>query len=340
VEENTVNAKLRAGLVACIVAGGCGKVSPDAVVDGGPTADQACMALAQAECDKRDSCSNGSNITHAFGEKGVCVTRLKLQCTEALAAPGTGNSPTNASACASAFATLSCNDFFDNKLPAACAPTGARADGQPCAFNGQCTSGFCGGIHNTLCGTCAPQPQPGDSCADSGCGHGQACASSTMTCQNLGLLNQACGSGMPCGNGLSCVATAVDGGTASACALAIGQVGGACGGATMPSCDATLGLHCGGTSGAKTCAADVFVAAGAACGNLGGGMAAQCQAGSCYTSTGTAGQSDSGICKADGADGATCDTAIGPDCVRPARCVVTAGGTSGVCTLPTGAGCG
>jgi hypothetical protein len=334
-----VNAKLGVGLVVWIVASGCGKVSPDAAVDGGPTADEACTALAQAECDKRDSCSNGSNITHAFGEKGVCVTRLKLQCTEALAAPGTGNDAANASACAAAFAMLSCNDFFDSKLPAPCTPAGARADGQPCGFNGQCTSGFCGGTRNALCGTCAPASEPGDSCAASLCGHGQSCVASTMTCQNLGLLNQPCGSGMPCGNGMSCVESAVDGGTASVCALAIGQVGGACGGATTPSCDGTLGLHCGGTAGAKTCAADVFVAGGEPCGNLGGGMAAQCQAGSCYTSTGPAGQGDAGTCKLNGADGASCDTVVGPDCVRPARCVVTGGGTSGVCTLPKGTTC-
>jgi hypothetical protein len=323
-----------------VMLAGCGKVSPNVSADGGLTADQACTALAQAECDKRDSCSKGTNIIHAFGEKGVCLNRLKLQCTGALTAPGTGNSPANASACAAAFATLSCNDFFDSKLPAPCMPTGSLADGQPCVFNGQCTSGFCGGIRNALCGACAPAPQPGDSCASSACGHGQTCVNTTMTCQNLGLLNSPCGPGAPCGNGMSCVNGSTAGGAGPTCELAIGQVGAACGGATMPTCDGTLGLTCNGTAGARTCLANMYVGDGAACGTAEIGIAVQCQAGSCYTASGAAGPSDMGICKADAADGGNCDTLLGPDCVRPARCVVTGSGTSGVCTLPTGASCG
>ena len=104
----------------------------------------------------------------------------------------------------------------------------------------------------------------------------------------------------------------------------------------MPTCDGTLGLTCEGATGAKTCMAATYAADGAPCGNLGSGVVAQCQAGSCYL---VPGQGEMGTCKRDAADGARCDTVLGPDCVRPSRCVVGDAGTSGVCTLPTATSC-
>ena len=53
--------------------------------------------------------------------------------------------------------------------------------------------------------------------------------------------------------------------------------------------------------------------------------------GNCYTVSGT--------CKAAAADGAACDTAAGPPCMTPARCV-TSGSTAGTCTVPSGSMCG
>ena len=129
------------GVFATVLSvGACGKVTStntDGGGDGGLTADQACATLAQAECGKRDSCSNGTSITRVYGEMSVCLTRAALECTTRLAAPNTGASPQTVNKCAADYAALSCNDFFDDKLPADCAPSGPGTNGQPCAFNGQ-----------------------------------------------------------------------------------------------------------------------------------------------------------------------------------------------------------
>jgi hypothetical protein len=303
------------------------------------TAAEACAALAQAECTKRMTCSNGNNITRVYGEMGVCVTRGTLSCTNALASPGNGNDPTVVAACTAAYATLACNDFFDGKLPAPCTPTGSVATGGACTFNGQCMTGYCGDTKNKLCGTCAAVPAAGDSCATGQCGHGQTCVDATMLCQNNGLLNGSCDANDPCGNGLSCVGNSAATGPGT-CQLALGQLGVACGGVTMPGCDNTLGLYCGGAAGAKTCMMMMYVGDGEACGNLGSGVVAQCSAGNCYDSNGQVTGSGMGTCKLDAVDGASCDTMMGPSCMTPARCVISGGGTSGTCRVPMGNSCG
>jgi hypothetical protein len=322
-------------------AGGCGNVAggSDGGADGGLTADQACAMLAQAECGKRDSCSNGTSITRVYGEMSVCLTRSALQCTARLAAPNTGANAQAVSKCAADYATLSCNDFFDGKLPADCTPSGPGANGAPCAFNGQCATAYCGGTMNALCGSCAPQPAPGDSCADSLCGPGQNCIGATMTCAAVGNLNGSCDSNDPCGNGLSCVGVSSTN-TQGTCEVALGTAGAACGGGTMPGCNGSLGLACVGASGSKICVTITYVGDGMPCGNLSNTAFALCKAGTCYTGTGVASGSQMGTCKLDAIEGASCDTVFGPACMTPARCVVGDGGSSGLCTLPTASGCG
>jgi hypothetical protein len=332
-------------IAAVLGAGGCGNVAngpdggADGGADGGLSAAEACAALAQAECGKRDSCSNGTSITRVYGEMSVCLTRVALQCTARLAAPNTGATSQAVSKCATDFATLSCNDYFDGKLPADCTPSGPGANGQPCAFFGQCASAYCGGTANAVCGTCAPPPASGDSCAGSLCVGGQNCINATMTCVDVGILNGTCATNDPCGNGLSCVGVSSTS-PQGTCEVALGQVGVACGGGTMPNCNGSLGLACVGATGSKTCVMISYVGDGMPCGNLSNTGFAQCKAGTCYTATGAATGSDMGTCKLDAIEGASCDTVVGPSCMTPARCVVSGGGTSGLCTLPTGAGCG
>jgi hypothetical protein len=327
--------------VLATAAAGCGSISsnnPDAATGTTPAA--ACAALANAECGKRMTCSNGANITRAFGDMNTCIARETLSCMGALAAPGTGNNVSLTMQCVAAFATLACNDFFDGKIPSVCAPSGPRAAGQPCAFNAQCASAFCGRVKNSLCGTCADAPTDGTSCQSSGCGHGQTCVDATQTCVAYGALNASCDGGHPCGNGLSCVGAMASTSTPGACHLAVGELGAACGG-TMPGCDATLGLFCGGAAGAKTCMTTPYEDDGAACGTRTSTSFAACKSGGCYTDTGVAGSGDMGTCKADGIEGAPCDSLLGPACLTPARCVpTTSGGTAGICTLPNGASCG
>jgi hypothetical protein len=82
-----------------------------------------------------------------------------------------------------------------------------------------------------------------------------------------------------------------------------------------------------------------FAGDGAACGTMADGSFAQCIKGDCYTSTGPAAANMTGTCKADAADGAACDVALGPNCTTPARCVPTSG-TAGTCVVPLGSSCG
>ena len=328
--------------VAVLSLGACGEVTSkntDGGGDGGLTADQACAMRAQAECGKRNTCSNGTSITRVYGEMSVCLARAALECRSRLAAPNTGASPETVSKCAADYATLSCNDFFNNELPADCTPSGPGTNGQPCAFNGQCATAYCGGTENALCGTCAAQPAAGDSCADSLCGPGQNCVAATMNCQEVGILNGSCDTNDPCGNGLSCVGVSSTS-TVGSCEVALGTAGAACGGGTTPACNGSLGLACVGASGSKTCVTISYVSDGMPCGNLSDTSFALCRAGTCYTSTGVASGSETGTCKLDAIEGASCDTALGPSCMTPARCVGSDGGTSGLCTLPTGSACG
>jgi hypothetical protein len=313
-------------------ASGCGKA--------GISADQACSDLAQARCDKRQSCTNGVGITRTFGNMTTCLTREKTTCTEGLGAPRTGNSPDLVEKCVAAYPTFSCADFADNKPPADCAPTGGGASGAACAFNGQCQSGFCAGTSNATCGMCALSPAAGDSCATSNCGHAQICVAATSLCQIRGTLNDSCDANHPCGNGLSCVGDNATTATPGTCQNALTTLGAACGGATLPGCDGSVGLRCSGPANtSKSCIMTMLVAAGAACGTMADGSFAQCTQGDCYTSTGLAPGNQTGACKQDAADGAPCDVALGPGCTPPARCVPS-GGTAGTCVVPVASTCG
>ena len=340
-------ASIVSGGMLLVLAAACSSASSHPTTDGGrdgdasaaPSIAQACADLAQAQCAKRMSCSGGASLTRAFGDMANCITRETLSCVNGLSAPQTGNNPTLAEECVAAFSGYSCADFFNNNPPAACAPTGPRATGATCAFNGQCASGYCSGVKNASCGTCAPPPSAGGSCMSSSCGHNQACVASTQMCQVYGALNASCDANDPCGDGLTCVGAVASTSTPGTCQTAGTVAGTACGG-TMPGCDGTMGLFCGGTAGSKTCMTISYVADGMPCGALSSTSRAECITGGCYTSTGLASSTDMGTCKADAADGAACDTVLGPTCLTPTRCVTTGDASAGTCVLPLGSTCG
>jgi hypothetical protein len=157
-----------------------------------------------------------------------------------------------------------------------------------------------------------------------------------MTCAAVVSLNGACDGTHPCDNGLACVgASSTAMGT---CQTAGTRVGAACGGSNG-GCDGTLGLYCAGAAGAKTCAAMTYVGDGQACGAMADGSRVACAGGECYTATGVAGSSDMGTCKAAVDSPNACDTALGPGCLSPARCVTSGTGTAGTCVVPTGDMC-
>ena len=298
--------------------------------------------IATARCNKRSTCSSlpgstipGINLVRAYGDIATCIDRETLGCVNALAAPQTGNSPSLLETCVAEFPTFSCQDYFDNNPPADCNVVGARASGATCTFNGQCGSGYCQGLKNSACGTCADAPVAGDDCSSSTCWHNQRCVAASMTCESVVPLNGACDSNHPCDNGFACFGDTTT--AAGSCTTAGASLGASCGGGTMPGCDNTLGLYCAGTAGAKTCAALALVGDGAPCGALADGTRAVCIAGECYTSSGVAGAGDLGDCKAavlETSAAPACDTVLGPGCLPPARCVLTATGTAGTCIVP------
>jgi hypothetical protein len=347
-------------LVACLAALACSSSSGSS----GVTIEQACAAVAQARCDLRSTCSlpegapgTGFTVLESYGDMATCVARETLACQNALSAPETGNSPAAVQKCVLAFAGYTCQELVDNLPPASCAPTGPRATGSACTFNGQCATGFCNGTKDSACGTCGPPPTVGGDCSTSACARGFRCLGSTSTCAAVVIADGVCDDTHPCERGLSCVR---DGDTAATgtCEAAGTRVGVACGG-TMPGCDPTRGLTCAGPGGARTCtrigyggttagpdggvtASDAGAAgptpAGAPCGRLPDGTRVGCVAGTCFTATGVATGSELGTCQPLAADGEACDTALGPGCMAPARCVTT-GETAGTCVIPTAAMC-
>jgi hypothetical protein len=325
---------MRLLLPILLLVGGCGT-----------TADKACTDQANAQCNLRQMCSTGAQVTKAYGDLATCIARTKMNCLNALAAKGTGNSPSRVEQCVTATASESCSDFYGGNPPAACVNTGTLADSTACAFAGQCSSTYCTGLTNAACGTCGQAAASGASCVNGSatCARGQNCITTpgTMgaqaTCMVEGAVGAACSRANPCGFGLSCVGSTM---TAMGSCMSMGTtVGAACDVQlkTAPACNRTYGLWC--NTGPKTCTAVTFVAAGAACGQGTDGNLTDCKASSeCFGAT--FGMNPvMGTCMAPAADGAACDTMAGPPCTAPARCVTAAGSTAGTCTLADATKC-
>jgi hypothetical protein len=321
--------RTRLAWVMALAAIGCG--------GGGTSIDKACTDLAQAQCMKRASCTSGTGITRTWGDMATCLTREKLACTIGLSAPQTGSTPATTETCVKAFANVSCADFLNNNPPAECIPTGPKASGAPCAFGGQCQSGYCDSNKTATCGTCGDAPPDGASCRNSNCARQAECAVRVLTCTTIPGEGDPCDNNTaPCGADLSCLGNT--GGAMGTCTAGSATAGATCS-ATM-GCDGTMGLVCTGTT-TRTCTAISEGADGADCGSLPMGVFAGCAGGGlCYGAMGVALAGEAGTCSAPAADGDACDILAGPPCLSPARCVVTGGGTAGTCTVPSGSTCG
>jgi len=306
------------------------------------------MDVAQADCTKRMTCSNSFGLDRIFGSESVCVTRTAAQCVAALAATGTAATPQTREACALdlPMPDYTCVDWFDGAPTAACTPpAGMLAAGTACGASAQCASTFCEIGANAVCGTCQPLPAVGATCTvDADCGRDLACAVPTGAtsgkCAMYAAQSAPCLTGsQPCQAGLSCVGDNELKATTGTCMPAVTAVNGACDSArkTIASCDPTQGLACipsgaGVTTG--TCQTIDLVAAGQTCGLIGtpATSVTDCAAGGlCVKARPT---DRTGTCVAPAADGAACDSALGPPCLAPSQCVPTAAGsTAGTCTV-------
>jgi hypothetical protein len=297
----------------------------------GPSAAKACADLATARCQKRQSCSNGANITSAYGDMNTCIQREQISCMAGLSATGTGNSPSAVESCVAAYPSFACADFFANNPPAACIATGTLADGAACTFAGQCKSTYCNNNKTSNCGTCGAAAATGSSCVMTGCARGQICPARSQVCLVPAAAGAACNNDtQPCAADLACV-----GGGANATCMT-GLMSGAPCGANIGQCDGTMGLTCTGAAGSKTCQPTVYAGDMQPCGSMTNAFIGCAAGGECYTATGVALAGQMGMCKTAVADGKACDITLGPPCLAPARCIVSGAGTAGVCTLPSG----
>jgi hypothetical protein len=328
-----------ASLSITAVACGGGAFTSGADADGGTIGqNQACGDRAHANCLEIASCS-AEVLATTYGDEGTCETRLKLFCLNSLAASTNGNSAGLTEACAEAFASEPCTDYFDlSPAPACVQAKGQLDDGMACAVAGQCATGFCAIAPGAACGTCAEAPMPGDSCAAlTTCGQTLTCVTATKHCQAFATQGAACDNGSPCGDGLFCVgASTTQQGT---CQPAVEQVGAACDpqGKTGPGCDRLASLACNTMT--KQCAPLAFAALGQACGaNVGNQFAVCASAATCVAQATDAGPPS--ICVPAASDGAKCDLVLGPFCLDPARCIVTGdASTSGTCQFPNAMAC-
>jgi hypothetical protein len=303
-----------------------------------------CGRFALAYCERKQACANGY-LTRDFGDISTCVTRENLVCTNGLGAPHTGQSVALVEQCTSGMPSYSCADLEDGNLPETCNPLGPGDIGSPCTFNAQCATGYCNGDRYSTCGTCSAPPSAGSSCATSNCDHNQSCTWNnvvTNVCEPYTPTGSECGAygNPPCQIGLTCAGASSVTGVGGTCEPALETAGETCGSQNMGlGCDFAVGLWCFAPPDEGASCIDIsYVGDGMPCGYVGSGVA-ECTNGTCYSSGGPyftyTGTTRTGTCKAFAADGAECDTQIGPECMAGARCVTTTRLSSGTCVVPT-----
>ncbi len=325
--------------------------------DGGAGA-MACADQAHAICTLRNTCSSfDTSLTYV--SEASCESRTTATCVANLGATGTAATPSTIEACAAAYPSETCSNFFESNPVTACVPpAGTGKTGDACGASAQCASSFCAISEYQVCGTCQPLPVAGATCqVQADCGRDLACAvpanATSGKCAAFGASGAACLTGVaPCGYGLACVGDEVQPMAMGTCQASGGTVGAPCDATrkTAASCNATIGLACipaAKGSGVGTCQKAQLVGSGAACGDIGAAPItgyAQCEAGGlCVRALNDAGTPVAmGTCVGPAADGLACDSdpQKGPPCLSPAKCVPSAaGGTAGTCTLPDATTC-
>jgi hypothetical protein len=270
------------------------------------------------------TCS-AADLSRRWPDIATCESQEQLACVDALANPGTGASPATVQSCADALSDQACDAFLTGvEPPDACLPRhGSRALGAACGVAAQCQSGFCAVADDMLCGVCAAPPMAGDSCANSGCGPTLVCVKTTQVCQAPGAAGATCSKDLPCLAGNSCIGTT--------CQADATTVGAACDPKRMtgPDCSLADGLTCDTQS--LTCVTQTLVPAGQPCGLVGTARTGCSGGATCSIPQGET----KGVCVADAAPGAACNTDSAPACLGGARCV----GNPRTCQLPGTATC-
>ncbi len=327
-----MNRSFQAGGLLLVVASlnACGSPSgPGGTTGGVPSV---CPPYATAICDLYSSCSNGWYVSTEYGDQASCVAAYTLSCAQRLAAPGTALTSADILSCSQGLPTESCDELYSNNPEEVCAaPAGQTPLNGACEVAAQCASAYCAIRNNAFCGTCQTTPVQGASCSQFGCPPGLQCLADVQTCAPGVPDGGACNAIGDCAFGLTCLskgnfcAPTADGG--QPCDTT-GKIG--------PGCNDNLGLVCQKIGDGGMCTQKALADAGQPCGMLSdSGVATNCaDRGTCQK-----GDAGVGICLAAAAAGATCDTANGPSCQLPARCIITDDGTTGTCELLASAVC-
>jgi hypothetical protein len=329
---------MRTSLLLLVSVVACSSGGSTTTTDAG-SPDQACGALATARCAKRMACEPAI-LFEDYSDPATCQNREKEVCLNSISAPGTGNTPATISACAAAFPSWSCTDWWNGITPDVCkVAAGSKANGATCIFASQCSSGYCAVFRGATCGSCAPVPIVGTPCgAGNGCGgNGLYCDTITNTCQVLVTSAGAFCDAGSCGYQLGCVVP-LDGTPPSCQPLgSVPDAGCDVNQHTAPACSRASGFACV----RRHCVQDAFVSSGGACGtDLDAGTFTRCISGStCHTA-------DAGsTCVAPAAEGFGCDSNASINCLAPARCVsndgqpTDGGPVVGKCEMPSGVAC-
>ncbi|HLK35694.1 MAG TPA: hypothetical protein VKU41_03005 [Polyangiaceae bacterium] len=289
----------------------------------GPSAEQAATDVAKALCAKYSACS-AYLVAAQFGDMATCASTVKASVVNTLGAPGTGQTPGNAEACATKVAGISCDDAFGHNLPSECQPAaGTLANGTACGDSSQCKSGYCNIAPTSTCGMCAAAPAAGASCMqDADCPPGSTCNASGA-CVVFGRAGAQCDSAQqPCLPTLTCK----NGSCATPDALGAACASDPNGASPYGSCDQLAGALC---DQSNMCVKVTLVGAGQPCGLLNGALTLCSANGGCVVPQ----NANSGVCQAAAAAGGSCDPANGPDCAPPGVC------TNGACAAPSASAC-
>jgi hypothetical protein len=323
----------RRGIAAAIVGFGIGASGC------GVSAQQACTDLSNAVCAQMAKCTQ-TDIARNYGDTATCQSRQLQSCLNSLTAANTGATPATTEACVRAYPNYDCESYLLNMPPTPCLPqVGQRDAGATCATSAQCQTTYCGIPTGVECGTCAPEPGVGSSCVGIGCGRGLICADDE-TCASPVFDGGACGTANPCADHYACVGSTAT--STGICLPEVSMAGSSCDPANSadggPTCDPLDALVCQGPRGSRTCLMETFVGPGEPCGyNPDAGVDDQCSAGAACIA------SDGGRqCVPPAPDNAACDTALGPPCTPPARCItggVDSGTTAGTCKFLTPSDC-
>jgi len=172
------------GLLTALGCNGGGRAGPT-VDDGGVTAvgKSSCEQASSAYCRKVFECSPNWG-EEVWGTLEGCLATDAADCAYLAGLPGVSPRAIESWAkCSQAIGARSCEEWrYGPPLEVCRYPGGAGKRGSPCHEFAQSESGFCehpkdpGTGLPSPCGSCEPEPAPGDACNEfDGCGFGDRC---------------------------------------------------------------------------------------------------------------------------------------------------------------------